>query len=54
MIGGFGFIWDMVDKMKENLSRLPSKQTKFKLGSKFMEGRDWYWSGGKEYLRVRK
>ena len=39
MTGGFGFIWDMMDKMKENLSRLPSKQPKFKLGSKFMEGR---------------
>jgi hypothetical protein len=121
MIGGWGNIQWMVDTMKENLSRLPSKKPKNKLGNKFMEGRlpektrknsqklkvkenseselqnvidkirldeqeerrkwkylklpliilvtsliliiilivfsqllEWYWSGGKEYLRTRK
>ena len=39
MVGGWGHILHMVETMKENLSRLPSKQPKFKLGSKFMEGR---------------
>jgi predicted nucleic acid-binding Zn ribbon protein len=38
MIGGWGHILHMVETMKENLSRLPSKQRKFKLGSKFREG----------------
>ena len=37
-MGGAGFMWDMVEKVKENLSRLPSKQPKNKLGSKFMKG----------------
>ena len=39
MIGGWGNIQAMVDTMKENLSRLPSKKPKYKIGSKFMEGR---------------
>ena len=39
MIGGWGHIQAMVDTMKENLSRLPSKKPKYKIGSKFMEGR---------------
>ena len=38
MIFGAGFMQDMVDKVKENLARLPSKQPKNKLGRKFMEG----------------
>ena len=37
MIGGF--LHDMVDKLNENRANLPSKKPKFKLGSKFMEGR---------------
>ena len=41
MLIGVGFIQDMIDKVKENLARLPSKQSKFmkRWQTKFMEGR---------------
>ena len=40
MMLGAGFMQDMVDKNRENLAKLPSKQNqKYTFGRKFMQGR---------------